>query len=265
MRRITRSLILFLITSLSTPLIAATTRDQIELSLHHYKARRYQRSIDLVQPLLDQLRLNTVEEIIQAHRLLGLSHCELGDQPKALEHYKILLTFSPTETIDDIVVTKVCANLFNNLKGDRPINAPRAVEKRETKVDPSPAILKTPEKSPLPSENRPWKVYIPFGTGQFINEQPRKGTAFLAGEATAFATAIAMFTLFKSEENSDSTFDDPESASVYRGVFWGSLGVGIGLATWGIVDAILVHKGKTETSVQLPAVTFRGTSIALNF
>ena len=39
-----------------------------------------------------------------------------------------------------------------------------------------------------------------------------------------------------------ATFPNPDRADVYRGMFWGSFGVGIVSAVWGIVDGVVRYK-----------------------
>ncbi|HLG20654.1 MAG TPA: hypothetical protein VI895_12680 [Bdellovibrionota bacterium] len=238
--------------------LADANLEQLDRAMNHLKARRYKQAINVAQPLLDHLLLDTVEQIILAHRILGVSQCELGDQTKATEHFRTLLTFSPTETIDDIAVTKPCSNLFGSIKGGKPpavtattVTAPpagpAAAVTAAPPTEPAPASLQVQEAAATETDDA-WKRYVPFGVGQFANEQKVKGLAFMSTEIAAFSLSIASIILFNEEKDSSGTFGDPETAAVYRAMFWSSLGAGIGVAAWGIIDAVIVHKRQTQAA-----------------
>ena len=235
---------------------AENVEKQLDAAYKQVKSKNYEAAIGRTKPLLDKLLLNTVEEIITAHKILGVSYCELGDQEKASEHFKALVTFSPTETIDDLVRTKPCISLYASVQG---VPAP-AVRPPTPKKEEATAKLSAP---PAPKERGRWKLYVPFGTGQFFNQERPKGWAFLSTEVLATAAAATTFALFQSEKNPDGTFTDSHRASVYRALFWSSLGVGTVTAVWGIIDAVVVHNDRTAS--RTAGIRFDGASITMNF
>ncbi len=104
---------------------------------------------------------------------------------------------------------------------------------------------------------------IPFGVGQFANDQPVKGTLFFAAETLAFGTfagALAAFEVSKvrGELFKWGEFEDPAAAQRLSTVsviaFWS----GVGIAALGILDAFY-NRPDEERGVALGpgAVAFR--------
>jgi hypothetical protein len=108
------------------------------------------------------------------------------------------------------------------------------------------------------------KRYAPFGVGQFANGQSTKGVAFAASEGALFAIAGTSLGLFLSEKNGDGTFENPDRAQAYRALFWSSLGVGIGVAAWGVVDAVREYR-KIGQKTAKRRFRVSGPSISMNF
>ncbi|MFH1263122.1 MAG: hypothetical protein V1495_06735 [Pseudomonadota bacterium] len=232
--------------------------DRLQAAQSLVRAKEYSAAINQTQPLLDGLKLETLEAIILAHKILGVASCELGDQPKAQEHFKILLTFSVTEEISDLVVTKPCANLYAELQEEeRPqAHKPKTAPKSVAPTPKNRPVPNPPVKEPTKTGGA-WKRYLPLGVGQFANDQPNKGVAFLASEGALFATAGLMAALFHMEREPDGTFTHSDRADAYKTTFWTTLGVGTAIAVWGIVDAVTTERSsnqavKNSTSFSTP-------------
>ena len=244
---------------------AKTTRDRLNFANRQVEARRYEQAIRTTRPMLDGLLLDTVEEIILAHRILGVSYCETGDQPNAIKHFKTLLTFSPTEEIKDLVRSKPCAKMYADLKAGKSHiavpNAPpieRSIEERTTMG------TGVERKAPSPGT---WKRFVPYGFGQFANRQNGKGMAFLSTEVAATGLAVTSYILFRSERNSDGTFSNPGKASTYRTMYWSTFAAGVAIGAYGIVDALLVHRKYTsrKQATKEKKFSFNGISFAMKF
>ena len=97
---------------------------EVEIKNHNYKS-----AIDLTMPLLNQLKLTTVEEIAQGHKILAAARCELGDIGMAKDHFETLMIFSPHESIQDFQLSQTCQNLFNGVMGK-----PAPAERKKVKI-----------------------------------------------------------------------------------------------------------------------------------
>lgn len=254
---------------------ALPTQYRLENALKQAKSKNYETAIQKTKPLLDNLKLDTVGEIITAHKVLGVSYCELGDQTKAKEHFKALVAFSPQESIQDLVVSNPCKNLYMGIQ-EKEAMASLGVSTPELKKNTQPVVVETldiPEltsRSSLDSLEKEnpmnadlWKRFIPFGVGQFANQEPQKGYTFLATEALAVVSGATAFTLFQVGKNDDGTFSNPGRASLYRTMYWSSLGVGSVALVWGIVDAVVKFNRKPKA--QATASNHQQNPILLSF
>jgi hypothetical protein len=213
-----------------------TTHERLTRAQERLKAKEYSLAVTATKELLDQLALETVEDIVLAHKILGVSYCELQEQAKATEHFEALLSFSPKEEIGDLAPSVRCASLYTQLKNPK-----------GKIVAANPVVIPAPENSPVITKKATtapssWKLYVPFGTGQFYNRQNTKGWAFLSTETISFGVGFAGLLLFNGSKNTNGTFSDPDAASAYRAMYWGGLSVGIGATVWGIIDAIVVNR-----------------------
>jgi len=249
----------------ASEVVAASHLNDLQAAQRQVQTKQYERAIETAKPLLDGLALNTVEEIILAHRVLGVAHCELGDQPKATEHFETLLTFSPTESVSDIVSSKPCQTMFDELKQRKSPTAKVAAAAPATatpRAVTAPTIRKPARRAPL--EPGLGRRLIPFGVGQFANQEPSKAWAFLSTEVASGALAVTSMILFKHEENDDGTFSNPDLAEVYRGLFWGGLGVWAISTVWGIIDATTTFKDSLKKQ-EASRFTFDGQRVAVRF
>ncbi len=204
----------------------SVTLAKLEAAQADVKSREYEKAIATTGALLDGLSLSTVEEIILAHKILGVSYCEIGEQAKAEEHFDELLAFSPTESIQDLVVTKPCAEMYVEIQQRSSAPPARITAASHGTSKTSEALTRTGDSSVKgrtdatnPSGDA-WKRFVPFGVGQFANDQEAKGMAFLSGETVLFATAITSFVLFQNEKEPSGAFSNvsprPTPSSILR-------------------------------------------------
>lgn len=239
------------------------------------RKRNYKTAIDLTWPLLDQLRLSSVEEIAQGHKILGFARCELGDIGHAKEHFEVLIVFSPNESIEQLQPSAGCQKLFQQIK--QPIkSSPKKIQ--TSSIDD--AGLKTRPIS-YESTNRTvnlkiqpdnattsdstWKLWMPFGIGQFVNDERKKGLFFMASEGVMFGTAVTSLVLFYQEDRINGKFVHPDRGRNYQALFWSSLGVGLALEAWGVVDARSVHQKRKRKSMTAHTWKIQPTSLEVRF
>lgn len=184
----------------------------------------FAKSFEIAQTLLDELKLNTIEEISFAHKILGLAHCETGNFDQGLEHFETLKTFSPNASLDGIQTSKTCKNLFEKKQ------MPKV---KKSKKEPEPEYS-TPTDN-LDSQSTTKGTYgsrlIPFGVGQFKNDQNKKGVAFLVGQTLLYSTAAITLSMHANNENKG-----------LRDFGYATLATGGFVSLWGIVDAVKTFK-----------------------
>ena len=195
--------LIFLALSLSSQSFGQNVISTIELAEEDVRGRGYENALKSLYPLLDQLKLKTMEEIVRTHRVLGVAHCETGNEVKALEHFDAMLSFSSSEKISDLVKTNYCKQLFEKAQGKGKRLAETKAVKKNIKNNPSdPKPLLGLSKMATDKSDQ-WKYWLPFGSGQFKNGEKRKGRFFLISEGVLMSAAITSLALFKAEENSE--------------------------------------------------------------
>jgi hypothetical protein len=126
-------------------------------------------------------------------------------------------------------------------------------------------------------ETRPYyKNFIPFGVGQFQNEETGKGTFFLVSQVATGAVSVATFAYLQFHL-SDRGYVQAEDASTARSLQLVQLGSAVafyGLVGWGIVDALVHHRPRVHVSERrhgpssltwLPVVGRDMTGVGLSF
>lgn len=223
----------------------ALKQAELEIKNHNYKT-----AVDLITPILEQLKLTTVEEIARGHKILGVAKCELGDLGNAKEHFETLGVFSPGEGLEPFQVSQSCYRLFKQQKNTPESKQKKSTATKESKQSKSNLEEKLPEvPSDKPSLNlttqvqsqsspiQEWKLWVPFGVGQFEKQEKKKAKTFLLTQSIFYSAAIASFVLFKAEQNADGTFDHSSRAEAYRVTLWSTLGSGLISSIWGVMDA----------------------------
>lgn len=227
---------------------------ELQTAEERMNGRQYTDAISKVTPLLENLVLTTLEEIILAHRILGVSHCELGDEGKARVHFDNLITLSPSESPPKQIVTEPCRILFlRSQKGNAAYQ--RWVEEQ--------GVAASFVARPGFKEGKGLR-YIPYGVGQFANDKSPKGAVFLTTEAFFTAAAVTTLTLFESEEKNAGKFLHPDRAEALRVSFLVSTGATIGFAIWGLLDALNDYKDYTKARASA-RMQFEGTRVTLRF
>lgn len=96
----------------------------------------------------------------------------------------------------------------------------------------------------LEYETRPvYVALIPFGAGQFQNRQVGKGIFFLATQVATASASLGVFAYLRTKyERGLVPVQDAESARRLQLVQVGAGWAFVGLAAWGVVDALLHHR-----------------------
>ena len=204
----------------------------------------------LRQLLHPEVLLNDPEKIIKAREYLGACYFWLKDEKRMEEEFTALLIQAPTYRLDPFYYPGTLIERVDQLR-----------EKLEELriIDPGRKDRTDEEKGPpclLPKETvrerSPWVALVPFGAGQFYNGHNMEGALFLTGEILALGTNIGSYVAADRLRGSDGLYS-PSNARIAKRlqiVQYVSLGVLVGLAVWGVVDASLKLQ-KEERSIEM--------------
>jgi len=221
-----------------------------------FQRGEYERAISIIYPLVyPDLRLESEAEVLLAHRLLGVSYLFVNKPNDARIEFRKLLELAPDYRFDPLLDSPRVVEFFNALVreqqeqlGDIEARLRKREEERNRHVG---------EILVRRIEHRPYSVnFLPFGAGQFQNQQRTKGWAFLAAEAVLGAVSlgafITNFVIYGTSPERDCTVPyvnnmcpvdkvdhsrEEESHTITR-VQVVSGAAFFGVALWGVIDAI---------------------------
>jgi hypothetical protein len=153
----------------------------------------YQRAIKTLTPLLyPELRLESEDEVIQAHRLLGVSHLFEHQPDQARVEFRKLLELAPDFRLDALLDPPRVVDFFNDVLREQQSelgDIEARLKKREAEM-----ARRNGQVLERRIERRSFLLnFVPFGVGQFQNQQRRKGWLFFGTEAALAGTSMAAF------------------------------------------------------------------------
>ena len=181
------------------------------------------------------------EQLTEAHRLLGIGYFILQNRAKSHEHFLRLLTQNPDFQLDPLYVPPIIIEFFETIREENRemLEAIRAEREKKEEED------QQAEPSVIVRRKNPYYVnFVPFGAGQFQNDEPIKGTLFLSAETLALGLNVTGFFMSKSFEGNDGYYSpgDASAARKWRIVQYSALGAFGALVIGGIIDALVNYE-----------------------
>jgi len=178
---------------LATLHMASTPSQEFDRGRTAFLRGEYERAVTIIYPLLyPDLRLESESDVVQAHRMLGVSYLFENKQTDARDEFRKLLELSPDYRFDPLLDPPKVVEFFNGIVreqqaqlGDIDIRLKKREEELNRHVG-QVLVRRTERRSYLIN-------FVPFGAGQFQNQQRRKGWAFLGVEAALAATSLGTF------------------------------------------------------------------------
>jgi hypothetical protein len=254
----------------------AAPAEELQRGRNAYDRGEFRRAVEIVRPLLyPDLRLQTGAQIVQAHRILGVSYLFEKQQVAATGEFRKLLQIRPDYRFDPLLDPPEVVDFFKSVRRDygdelarlearrKQAESARQRDKEECeKVRAGPAFIEK-----RVGRNSFTINFLPFGAGQFQNSQRGKGWAFLTAEAVlgavsvgAFATNLAVYGLRPQRTcrydvgdsvcppNAIDHTDENRSRWLTR-VQVASGAIFFGAVAWGIIDAIYYYQPETQLSL----------------
>lgn len=241
-----------LLAALATRAALAQSLSGVPGAVAAYQARDFVRARDAFQTVLDR------RELLRADRgtvrgYLAACHHALGDADRAKEALRALFEEDAAAAIDSSTFAPSFVQLAERVRAEvaRPSGPPAGGPTGS--FDP-PAARPGPSEGPvevaLVHRATPLSfALIPFGVGQFANDDSGKAVFFLAAESIAFITFGVSLALFEGKKMSgtflsEGTFRQADLGSAYALhstyliAFWS----GVAVAVWGVIDAVVSRR-----------------------
>jgi hypothetical protein len=257
------------------------TTEELQRGKNAFDRGEFARAVEIVTPLLyPELRLQSDNQIVLAHRILGVAYLFEKQESQAKVEFRKLLQIAPDYHFDPLLDPPEVVDFFNVLRKEyskelaqlearrRDMEKARERDREECeKVRAGPAVIEKRF-----GRNSFAVSFLPFGAGQFQNGHRRKGWAFLGAEGVlgaasvaAFATKLAVYGLHPQRScriETTSTACPPEyidHTDEDRSHLLTKIQVATGAAffaavAWGIIDAIYYYRAETALpDVDIPA------------
>lgn len=219
-----------------------------------YERGDYAPTAKLIEGLLyPKITLKTPDQLILAYKLLGICHLFIKEKTKAEKDFLTLLSLRPDFRLDPLVDPDAAVEFFDEVKQRNAVKLRQIEARQKQEMERRrQADLKAQRESAskrqaapreileIRTEQRPyWINFVPFGAGQFQNEQPIKGTVLMSVELAAAAVSIGASLYLRlaypnglvpsSQINQARAIEITQLAS--GGLFWGA-------AVYGVLDAL---------------------------
>jgi hypothetical protein len=250
---------LFAATPAQKPEARTTPRETFERGRTAFGRAEYKRAIEILHPLLyPEVVLDSEGEVVQAHRMLGVSYLFAGQADEAKGEFHKLLELRPDYRFDPLLDPQQVVDAFNAVVKEEEAEI-TAIELRRKRRDAEIAArlqrearLHAQITTVVRTERHSYLLnFVPFGAGQFQNDQRRKGWFFFGTEAAfaavsvgAFATNFALYGVHPyracPQPVTGPCPSDPreETSRTLLDVQLVSGGLFFATAVWGVIDAL---------------------------
>jgi hypothetical protein len=240
----------------------ATPRETFERGRTAFGRAEYKRAIEILNPLLyPEVLLDSEGEVVQAHRMLGVAYLFTGQAEEAKREFHKLLELRPDYRFDPLLDPQQVVDAFNAVVKDEESMIAAIENRRKLRDAEIAARLQREQRLHGPTtviryERHSYLLnFVPFGAGQFQNDQRKKGWFFFGVEAGLAAISVGAlatnFALYGANpyrkcldtsplpggcQDIDHTQEDRSRALLGIQVVSGALF--FATAIWGVVDAV---------------------------
>ena len=165
---------------------------------NEYAYGNYEEAILQLQNLLYPMRLSSEQQVLEARELLGLCYYLTGRFEQVAAEFAKVLYLNPDHELDPFSIPPPVIEAFENVRRQL---EPQLNEIRKQKTNPTVTQPESRATVPAPPlrietvERSEFATFLPFGVGQFQNQDTNLGIFFAATEATLLALNIAAYFL----------------------------------------------------------------------
>jgi len=162
-----------------------------------FRSGQYQQAAILFSGLLyPTTRLNDLKEVVDAHVHLAVANFEIGQLDAATREFDAAINLDTTLDISGYGFSKQATEYFEKRKKTLDDRAHK-IEERTRRGRERQKFLKSVDLIRVKERKNYLRNLIPFGVGQFQNNQPKKGVFFAASEIGLGATSFVIWTYLR--------------------------------------------------------------------
>jgi hypothetical protein len=223
---------------------AASPADEMNAARDAFRRRVWLSAMPVLSSLLYPTpRLASEEDIYEAHLLLGMCAFENSDRLTATREFEQAIALQLERKLGTGVFSDAAADLYEERRKALKEKYDLEAEKRALALERE--KYRRMIEAMVIVEKRDYYVnFIPFGAGQFQNGQTTKGIIFASAQGVTGALSAGIWMYLVGSYGISGTVPENEAAGVLRlqQIHIGAGAAFIGLAAWGIVDALVHYK-----------------------
>lgn len=278
MRRATLTgLVVVLMAAFALP-AAADELSDFESARRNYDKQSYTKAAKGLESLVGGVvpRARNPVVRLEARKYLGATYLFLGKKDAAREQFRLLLEEDPDYDIDPVAFPEAVVQTFQEVqKKVKAENARKsaleAARRKRERADELDELISQQQRIRMLEElaatetvekvNSRWIAALPFGIGQFQNEDRKLGIMFAVTESALLAASIATFIGHNSLRDENPAPSEIERArrveKALRIGNWVSVGAFVSFAVAGIIEAEVRFKPviRTTRKRELPEAT----------
>ncbi len=206
-----------------------------------YQYGDYPRVVRLLTPLVEpDILLVAAKDLADAYEMLGLSHFFLGQKAEAKTYFERLIQFRPDHELNPIVVPPEAVVFYEELREQLADEIKRRREELRRQQEAEDARRRRDSLVVYERRlNSRFVASMPFGIGQFQNDQAGLGAVFLGTELLASGLSVGFYLAVQDLRDADGSFprsDVTRAKSLYQAQLI-SGGIAVALIIAGIVQA----------------------------
>ena len=250
-------LILLLMAAFALP-VAADELSDFESARRSYDKQSYAKAARGLESLVGGVVPRATNSVVrlEARKYLGATYLFLGKKDAAREQFRLLLEEDPDYAIDPVAFPEAVVQTFQEVQKGVAVERARrdaleaARQKRERSEEVEElnrqqqrieAHEKLASEETIEKVNSRWIAAIPFGVGQFQNENRKLGIMFATTQSAFLAASIATFIGHNSLRDENPGPGEIERANRVEKALrignWVSVGAFLSFAIAGVVEA----------------------------
>jgi len=269
MRRTALSGLVFVLMAAFALPVAADELSDFESARRNYDKQNYAKAARGLESLVGGAVPRATNPVVrlEARKYLGATYLFLGKDKRAREQFRSLLEEDPDYDIDPVAFPEAVVQTFQEVK--KKVSAQRArkdaleaARRQRERSDEVEELVRQQQRIQTLEElasvetvekvNSRWIAAIPFGAGQFQNEERGLGIMFAVTESAFVAASIATFIGHNSLRDENPAPSEIERARrVERALRignWVSVGAFLSFAIAGVVEAEVRFKPVIRTT-----------------
>jgi tetratricopeptide (TPR) repeat protein len=269
MRRTALSGLVFVLMAAFALPVAADELSDFESARRNYEKQNYAKAARGLESLVGGAVPRATNPVVrlEARKYLGATYLFLGKDERAREQFRSLLEEDPDYDIDPVAFPEAVVQTFQELKKEVSVQRARkdaleAARRQRERSDEVEELVRQQQRIQALEElaavetvekvNSRWIAAIPFGAGQFQNEDRGLGIMFAVTESAFVAASIATFIGHNSLRDENPAPSEIERARrVERALRignWVSVGAFLSFAIAGVVEAEVRFKPVIRTT-----------------